>query len=312
MIRYLYIVGFAAACLVGACTQRRAAESASEIAYPRPVATGHNLERLIELAPGVYSGSGPAGSESFAELERLGVRTIVSVDGAEPDVESARGRGMRYVHVPIHYSGVPDSARLALAKALRDLPRPIYFHCHHGQHRGPAAAAVAARSLGLITGQQALELLDQAGTSPSYSGLFECVRDTEILDGAILDRDEIELPEVATVSGLVETMAEIDRAYDHLTLVRRAGWVVPADHPDLVPSAEAGRLAEMLRVLADDAEISARPADFQRMLRDSAAAARRLEEQILARAHAARLDEAFGVVQRSCTQCHAVYRDPPP
>ena len=29
-----------------------------------------------------------------------------------------------------------------LARAARTLPGPIFVHCHHGMHRGPAAAAV--------------------------------------------------------------------------------------------------------------------------------------------------------------------------
>ena len=91
----------------------------------------------------LYSGSEPHGEEGIASLKELGVKTIVSVDGAKPAVETARKYGMRYVHIPIGYDGVPEEAGQSLARLMREAETPIYVHCHHGKHRGPAAVAVA-------------------------------------------------------------------------------------------------------------------------------------------------------------------------
>src|SRR5215203_3182916 len=59
------------------------------------------IENLYRLTEGLYSGGQPEGEAGFAALKRLGVRTIISVDGARPDVETARRFGMRYVHLPV-------------------------------------------------------------------------------------------------------------------------------------------------------------------------------------------------------------------
>jgi len=66
-----------------------------------------HLPNAYRLHEKVISGGQPEGAEAFAELRALGVKTIVSVDGAKPDVELARTYGLRYVHLPIGYNGVP-------------------------------------------------------------------------------------------------------------------------------------------------------------------------------------------------------------
>src|SRR5262245_48501413 len=61
------------------------------------------LENLICVSERIYSGGQPQGEQAFQSLARLGVKTVVSVDGARPDVDAAHRNGLRYVHVPIGY-----------------------------------------------------------------------------------------------------------------------------------------------------------------------------------------------------------------
>ena len=100
------------------------------------------LNNVIRITEKLLSGSVPEGDTGFQTLQKLGVKTIITVDGAKPEVERAEKFGMRYVHLPIGYDGVPADQGWRLAKAVRDLPGLIYIHCHHGQHRSPAAAVV--------------------------------------------------------------------------------------------------------------------------------------------------------------------------
>lgn len=81
------------------------------------------LHNVLRFANGVFSGSMPEGDVGFDSLERLGIESVVSVDGIRPDLGRAESRGIRYVHVPIQYSGIDSAAQVALAKAIRDLPR---------------------------------------------------------------------------------------------------------------------------------------------------------------------------------------------
>src|SRR5690606_6266566 len=166
-----------------------------------------DLHNVLRYGRGVVGGSAPGVEAHFDALAAAGVRTVVSVDGARPMVEAAESRGMRYIHIPTQYAGVGTKEALQLAKALRDAPRPVYIHCHHGKHRGPAAAALALVQLGEIDADEGLDLLKAAGTSPSYPGLYACVREATVVDRAALDSDDLDLPSVAVVSGMVAHMA---------------------------------------------------------------------------------------------------------
>src|SRR5207302_312223 len=145
--------------------------------------------------------------EGFRSLRDLGVKTVISVDGAKPDLARARRYGLRYVHVPIGYDGVPEQQALRLARAVRDLPGPVYLHCHHGKHRGPAAAAVVRRCLDeKCSVGQAVQWLRQAGTDPRYTGLYAAPEKFGALSDEELGRVPAEFPEVAPVAALAELM----------------------------------------------------------------------------------------------------------
>src|SRR6516164_9740614 len=85
----------------------------------------HNVYRITDK---LFSGSSPEGDEGFRSLHELGIKTVISVDGARPDVGSAHKYGIRYVHLPFGYDGIPRQRVVALAKAVRDLPGPFYIH----------------------------------------------------------------------------------------------------------------------------------------------------------------------------------------
>lgn len=263
-----------------------------------------NVHRLNER---LISGGSPEGDEGFAELGRLGVRTVISVDGARPDVERARAHGLRYVHVPVGYDGIPRDRAWRIARAVRDLPGPIYVHCHHGKHRGPAAAATALRCLDAsFTGERAAAFLVRAGTDPQYRGLHEAPGAVRRPTKDELDRVSGEFQEVAPVGKLTRAMADLDERLERLGLARGAGWRPPAKHPDIDPPHEALQLAEHFREAArlpDAVKIADK-------LIESAALAGSLEKALRrVPGDAAQRDELFRRVERSCRACHALYRN---
>src|SRR5579862_1873360 len=97
--------------------------------------SGQGIENFYLLGGKIYSGAVPEGDAGFATLEKLGVKTVISVDGTMPDVELAAKHGLRYVHIPIGYDGAGRSNALRIVKAAEVMPGPIFVHCHHGQHR---------------------------------------------------------------------------------------------------------------------------------------------------------------------------------
>lgn len=303
-----------AACAAASCTAPAAPRPRAD-AGPGPstpaavISRAPALANVRRLSDRVLSGGVPTGDVAFDELVRLGVRTIVSVDGATPDVARAEAHGLRYVHIPVTYAEVTDAQRLELARAIRDLPGPVYIHCHHGRHRGPAAAAAAGVSLGIVTPEQGVAFMRAAGTAPSYEGLYACVTCAHVATPIELDAAPAEFPAVRRAQGLVAGMVEADEAFGHLSAIRSAGWSAPPDHPDLVPAAEAGRLADDLRLSGEDAAARAHGDDFLRRLDVAVARATALEEAIVGQASTATLDARFTLVRTSCADCHETYRD---
>ena len=284
----------------------------------------HNLHAAPgagETGATVYSGSQPDGDAGFESLAQLGVKTIISVDGGRPDVERAHARGMRYVHVPVTYGTITPEQQRALARAVRDRAGagPIYIHCHHGKHRGPAAAAAACLALGWTDPATATRFLKDAGTSPKYPGLYAVAAEGGKMSDAQLALAPANPPEVAETRDFVAGMVAIDAAFEHLGLIEKAGWRTPADHPDLVPAAEAEIVVETFRALAGQERAraagnekvrAALQTNYFAWLDESFARAEAVRDGLTASTpDPAALSGAFKALGTACNDCHAAYRN---
>lgn len=264
-----------------------------------------HLHHLITTGGRIWSGAVPEGDAAFAALTERGIRTVVCVDGARPDVEAAERHGLRYIHVPIGYDGIDAPAAMQIAAVMERTDGPVYFHCHHGKHRGPAAAALALRIETGCSVEAAYALMELADTDPIYEGLWRDVA------GPLPYLDPAAPPilrPVAEVADFTAAMAQLDRDWDRVKALRTAGWRAPADHPDLAPAKEARILAETLaaaRALAPEG-LAAEEA-FARRIRaagdDALALATALE-----RGDAQAADASYERLKRGCLGCHDEYR----
>lgn len=271
-----------------------------------------HLPNPIRVHDKVISGGLPEGDRAFEELKALGIKTVISVDAAKPDVATAKKFGMRYVHLPHGYDGVPEQRAKELAKAVRDLPGPIYIHCHHGKHRSPASTAVACVGAGLIGHDDAATVLQVAGTSEAYRGLFQAADEARPFDEALLDELQAEFPAQAKLPAMAEAMVEIEHVHDRLKAIEKAGWKTPADQPALVPDHEALLLREHFTELLRTKEVQAKPAKFQQLTKGAEEANLALEEALKATTiDAAAASELFLTVSNNCKACHQAFRDVP-
>ncbi len=277
-------------------------------AVPRPLAAT-NCHNLFQVTSRLYSGAEPEGDAAFAELARLGIKTIISVDGAQPAIETARKHGLRYVHLPFGYDSIPSNRVVDLAFAATQAPGPIYLHCHHGKHRGPVAVAVICLSVEGWTQEQATQWLKQAGTSPEYRGLFRSVAEFRPPSGDQLKAVR-SLPEVSKASTLVEGMVALDRHWEHLKQFRKNGWKASAQHPDLSSDQEAILLWEHLRELQRLPENAELPVDYRDKLDTSEKAAQALRTALVGSPVSSdSLEVPFRDLDQSCVSCHKVYRN---
>lgn len=285
-------------------------------ATPQKLATEH-LPNAVRVSEKVISGGQPEGDAAFAELASLGVKTVISVDGTTPDVETAGRHGLRYVHLPHGYDGIPQERVKELAKAVRDLDGPIYIHCHHGKHRSPTAATVACVSAGFVTPDHAISILQLAGTSENYRGLYQSAAAARPLDAELLDALQVEFHESVELPPLAEAMVDVEHTHDHLLRFATAGWQLIPEHPDLEPAHEALILREHFTELLRADYVQDEPAAFKKHLNESETAARELETEIRQWQQSGeptappRLESTLGRVTANCSACHAEFRDVP-
>lgn len=263
------------------------------------------LHNLMQVTGSVYSGAEPKSDAAFRQLAELGVKVIVSVDGARPRVDLAKRFGMRYVQIPIGYDGIDAEAARSFARAADELDETTYVHCHHGKHRGPAGAAAICVARGDADGEQALKILEKAGTSKGYGGLW---RDVRSYQRPAADERLPALVSVAEVASLAAAMAQIDRASDNLKLCEAAHWQTPTDHPDIAPPQEALLLKEGFHEVIRQLVESNDDEQFLIWMSESERSAIQLEAA-LKTGDTAAAESAFAAVQSQCKRCHSEYRD---
>lgn len=269
-----------------------------------------HLENAHRVTDTIFSGAQPEDEDSFKALAALGIKTLISVDGARPDAASARKYGMRYVHLPIGYNGVTHEQGVAIAKALRELPAPFYVHCHHGKHRSAAAVAVACVYNGALAPEQVESVLYSFGTGANYTGLWRDARNAAPLDPAAIRKFDITFVETAPIPPLADAMVAIDRHWEHLRLLQKNNWQRVTAHPDLDPPHEALQLQEHFTEIARTDAAKAKPQDFQRMVSDSEAASASLRNALITNPiDPAAAAAAFKRIGYSCAACHKSFRD---
>ena len=265
----------------------------------------HNYRRWDDR---IGQGAQPQGDVAFKNLAALGYKTVLSVDGARPAIELAEKHGLGYVHVPIGYDGVTREQAASISAAVERSDGPIYVHCHHGRHRGPAGVMAARRLLDGLGAEQAVADMKASRCSEKYTGLYRDVSQMKPLTAEERAAVPAELPSYVEPGTMVDAMVSVDERFANLKDSRSQGWAVPKDSPDVSPPHEARMLWEGYRELARTDESKAYGEEFLAMLKASEEAAIRLEEALRAGDHDA-ANAAADEVKTGCNSCHKAFRD---
>jgi protein tyrosine phosphatase (PTP) superfamily phosphohydrolase (DUF442 family) len=293
---------------------------AREVAYRLERISSEQLPNPVRIHPKVISGGLPKDTVAFAELQLLGIKTIISVDGARPDVELARQFGMRYIHLPHGYDGVSDNRALELAKAVLVQDGPIYIHCHHGKHRSPTAAAIACVGAGLIRPEESLEVLKFADTSPSYVGLYQSASRARRYDSHQLLSLPVHFQEVADVAPFTESMVELDHLFTRVSQWKENNWQAVGASARATASHDVLMLREYYRELLRTEGAVKERTEFREWIIASERATGELEVFLQALLETGGLPEpvqvelmndALARVEQNCKKCHLLFRDQP-
>jgi protein tyrosine phosphatase (PTP) superfamily phosphohydrolase (DUF442 family) len=135
------------------------------------------LTNAYRLSDRIIEGGQPLGEAGFQELQKLGVKTIVSVTDKAPDVDAAEKFGLRYVHVPMDYEGVSTTQREQILHAVEDSSGPVYIHCDSGRNRGATAAAMCMIGVEGKSNEEALAWMKMRGVDEEKQKLYDAVRE---------------------------------------------------------------------------------------------------------------------------------------
>lgn len=261
------------------------------------------IKNAYRVSDRIYSGSEPEGDAAFEALKQLGITTIVSVDGAKPDVATAKKHGLEYVHDYFGYGGVPKGAQEVLAKVVREKKGPIFIHCHHGMHRGPAAAAIAWC---LDSGADAAKreaFLKAAGTDPEYAGLYRDVKD---FDPEKVRDANPKLLESQKGESLHNAMAQLGDDWDVIKTAHEGMWLDPVEKPEDAPTARALLVMQNFKE-SGRAHGAKFDAQFVKWMKEAEDGSQKLHDA-LAKKDLTAADAAFAAVKTDCRQCHKAYR----
>ena len=278
------------------------------------------LHNLYWLSDQILSGSEPEGPRALEKLADLGIRTVLSVDGKAPEHQSAERYGLQYVHVPIRYSGLEPDELLSIAKTFQELEGPFYVHCFHGQHRGPAAAAVGRVLLDGASREEAIaEMRQYCGTSEKYEGLYSAIALGDLPAPEEVAGHPFDFAPEHRVDGLRAAMIDLPRSFDTLVDMSKRDWRPNPNHPDANARNEAARMVEMFEQLQTLPEVTSAPEDFREHVDSSLENSRRLLFSLDAYGQAANSAdveaagnsalESLQALRSDCRSCHAEHRN---
>ena len=270
--------------------------------------TDDNIDSLLALEGGIYTGAAPADAAAFAALAALGVNTVVCVDSVQPDIELAAEYGLSYIHIPVDYDEINEHALLSIKRMIVERPEDVFYvHCHHGKHRGPAVAAIAWRQRSGCSLDSSLKVLELAGTSKAYPGLWSAVSNWQ--DPKAPEAQWPALYAVAQIESFAGGMAKLDRNWDHIKLLHKNNWQVPSSHPDLVVVNEARQTRDLLSGCAEGipAELAG-DINFEKRINQSVALADDMYQALVHKKSEA-VEDSYKELKSSCVYCHRKYRN---
>lgn len=256
----------------------------------------------------VLSGAAPQSASDFAELKARGVGLLVCVDGTIPNEVLAKEHGISVVHLPLGYDEVSNHVAVALGRLIHQADSKVFIHCHHGRHRGPAAAMAGCITAGLREPTDTDPVLSAAGTAKRYQGLYASVRSLKPLSTSSLDRPPSGISSAVQPAPLVDIMLKLSASMAKIDQFVATGLDRPGESKENSDDdsllRESVQLEELLRELGRDVAWSS-------LTGDAIASAGRLRELVENKQNPApeQLSRHLRDLRNRCDACHKTHRD---
>lgn len=119
------------------------------VAMPAPAhhssVSGVTIDNFGKINDNYYRGSQP-NQEEFAQLKRLGIKTVIDLreDYKKTEETWVRDLGMNYVRIPLRtrVAATEEQWKFFLGLVNDPVNQPVYVHCKGGRHRTGAMTAI--------------------------------------------------------------------------------------------------------------------------------------------------------------------------
>jgi protein tyrosine/serine phosphatase len=100
------------------------------------------LKNFARVSDGLYRGEQPD-KEGFAQLKKLGIKTIINLRTFNSDRGELDGLGLQYAHIHCKAWNPEDEDVIKFMKIVQDKNnQPVFVHCQHGADRTGMMVAV--------------------------------------------------------------------------------------------------------------------------------------------------------------------------
>ena len=131
------------------------------------------IDNFGKVNENYYRGSQP-NQEEFAQLQRLGIKTVIDLrEDYKKDEESrVRDLGMNYVRIPLktRIAATDEQTKYFLSLVNDSTKTPIYVHCKGGRHRTGAMTAIYRITHDSWTAEQAYKEMKEYDFENGFFG----------------------------------------------------------------------------------------------------------------------------------------------
>ncbi|MGE0083375.1 MAG: dual specificity protein phosphatase family protein [Desulfococcaceae bacterium] len=121
------------------------------------------LPNFHQVSPVLYRSAQPS-ADGFAELKKMGIRTVVNLRASHSDEEMLRDTGLNYESIPVNTWALKEEDAVRFLKIVTDPDKtPVLIHCKHGADRTGTMVAVYRILLCGWTKEEALKEMTEGG-----------------------------------------------------------------------------------------------------------------------------------------------------
>ena len=184
-ITILFFLSFLMVCALASSADPASSEGS---AIDRPpewateMAEAPGLTNFFKVSDDLYRGAQPE-EEGFANLKKLGIKTVVNLRTLHSDRKDTANVGLKYVHIKVQaWEGEDDEVIEFLQVVTDPENHPVFLHCQHGADRTGVMTAVYRMAIQGWSKEKSIREMTEGGYGfhSVWQNLIDYVEDLDI------------------------------------------------------------------------------------------------------------------------------------